>query len=257
MIIRDLLLVLDKVAPLGLQMTEYGGDNCGLIIGREEADVKGILISLDITKRAVETAKKECIDLIITHHPPIFNPIKRLTDNLFIELLESGISVISLHTNYDSARLNDILAQRLGITQTEGILEYQSLSKGKSHLGRIGIFDEEMTGEDVIQRVKEELGIEYVRIIGEVRDNVVSAAVCQGSSSGSENEIRELDVDVFITGEVKYNNAVDFNNFGCFVIEAGHYETEKLFINDLAEVLAFRTPELEIMPFFDRVVNTI
>lgn len=255
--IMDLMVVLEKIAPLGLQMTEYGGDNCGLIIGREEAEVKRVMVSLDLTKRVVETAKKEFVDLIITHHPPIFRPIKRLTDSIFIDLLESGISVISLHTNYDSARLNDILAERLGIVQTEGILECKSLSGEKSYLGRIGIFDEEMTGEDVIQRVKEELGIEYVRIIGEVRDNVVSAAVCQGSSGNSEEEIKELDVDVFITGEVKYNSAVDLSNFGCFVIEAGHYETEKLFINDLAETLAYRAPDLDVMPFHDRIVMTI
>ena len=255
--IKDLLVILEKIAPLGLQMTEYGGDNCGLIIGREESDVRRVIISLDLTKRVVEMAKKECVDLIITHHPPIFRPIKRLTDSMFIDLLESGISVISLHSNYDSARLNDILAERLGIIQTEGILECRSLSGEKSYMGRIGIFDEELTGEDVILRVKEELGIEYVRIIGEVKDNIVSAAVCQGSSSGSEEEIKELDVDVFITGEVKYNNAVDLSNFGCFVIEAGHYETEKLFVNDLAEVLSYRAPDLEIMPFYDRIVITI
>lgn len=255
--IYDLLTVLDEIAPMGLQMTEYDGDNCGLIIGREEADVNNVMICLDLTNRAVETAKKECIDLIITHHPPIFRPIKQLTNNLFLDLIENGISVIALHTNYDSARLNDILAERLGIIHTEGILECNSLSGEKSYLGRIGIFQEEMTGEDVILRVKEELGIEYVRIIGDVREKIISAAVCQGSSSGSEEEIRELDVDVFITGEVKYNNAVDLSNYGCFVIEAGHYETEKLFISDLAEVLAYKTPELEIMPFYDRIVTTI
>lgn len=255
--IYDLLNVLEDIAPLGLQMTENGGDNCGLIIGREDADINRIMVCLDLTKRVVDTAKKECMDLIITHHPPIFRPIKRLTDNLFIELIEGGISVIALHTNYDSARLNDILAERLGIIQTEGILECRSLSGEKSFLGRIGVFEEELTGEDVILKVKEELGIEYVRIIGDVKDRIVSAAVCQGSSSGSEEEIKELDVDVFITGEVKYNNAVELSNYGCFVIEAGHYETEKLFINDLAEVLAYRTPELEVMPFYDRIVTTI
>lgn len=55
--IMDLMVVLEKIAPLGLQMTEYGGDNCGLIIGREEAEVKRVMVSLDLTKRVVETSK--------------------------------------------------------------------------------------------------------------------------------------------------------------------------------------------------------
>ncbi|MBN2558349.1 MAG: Nif3-like dinuclear metal center hexameric protein [Clostridia bacterium] len=255
--ISDLLVVLDLIAPFELQDTGDGGDNCGLIIGREDADVRRVMISVDLTKKAVETAKKEFIDVIITHHPPIFRPIKRLCNRLFLDLVESGIAVVSLHTNYDCARLNDILAEKVGLTRTEGILECESLAKGKSYLGRIGILDEPMTGEDIIQRVKEELGIEYVRIIGDVRDNVVSAAVSQGSTSGFEKEIIDLAVDVYITGEVKYNSAVDLGNAGCFIIEAGHYETEKLFISDLTEVLGYRLPELEVMPFYDRVVTTI
>jgi putative NIF3 family GTP cyclohydrolase 1 type 2 len=60
-----------------------------------------------------------------------------------------------------------------------------------------------------------------------------------------------------VTGEVKYNSAVEFSNAGCFVIEAGHYETEKLFVSDLAEVMGFKVPELELLPFHDRNITTI
>ena len=257
MLITELLKVLDGIAPFNLQFTEGPGDNCGLIIGRKSADVRRIMVSLDLTRKAIETAKNEYIDLIITHHPPIWSPLRRINNDMFIDLMESGISVISLHTNYDSARLNDLLAQRLGIMRTEGILKCLTHTGTESVLGRIGILNEYMTGEDMILRVKEELGIEAVRIIGTVKEHIESVAVCQGSSGGYENDIIELDPDVFITGEVKYNAAVDLSNAGCFVIEAGHYETEKLFINDLVEELGVRTPELELMPFYDRVVDII
>lgn len=255
--IYDLLEILDEIAPFELQVTEGSGDNCGLVVGRRTAEARKVMVSLDITAKAVETARKEYIDLIITHHPPIWNPLRRLNNELLIELLENGISVISLHSNYDSARLNDILAARLGIMRTEGILSCQTPGGAESYLGRIGMLDEYMTGGDMIQRVKEELGIESVRIIGDIKERIESAAVCQGSSSGYENDIIELEPDVFVTGEVKYNAAVDMSNAGCFVIEAGHYETEKLFINDLIEELGIRTSELELMPFYDRVVKII
>jgi dinuclear metal center YbgI/SA1388 family protein len=257
MVISDLLEVLDEIAPFELQFTEGPGDNCGLVIGRKGAEVRRIMVCLDLTRRAVETAKKEYIDLIITHHPPIWSPLRRINNDMFIDLMESGINVISLHTNYDSARLNDILAQRIGLLRTEGILRCNTPTGVDSFLGRIGILDEELTGEDMILRVKEELGIEAVRIIGNVKERIESVAVCQGSSGGYENEIIELEPDVFITGEVKYNAAVDLSNAGCFVIEAGHYETEKLFVNDLIEELGYRTPELELMPFYDRIVDII
>lgn len=257
MIISELLEVLDEIAPFELQFTEGIGDNCGLVIGRPSTEVRRIMVSLDLTTKAIETAKNESIDLIITHHPPIWAPLRRINNEMFIDLLENGISVISLHTNYDSARLNDILAQRLGLTKTEGILPCATPNGAESFLGRIGIFEEDMTGEDVIQRVKEELGIEALRIIGTVKEKIESVAVCQGSSGGYEEDIIILEPDVFITGEVKYNSAVDLANAGCFVIEAGHYETEKLFINDLVEELGYRSPELELMPFYDRVVDII
>lgn len=255
--ISDLLEVLDGIAPFKLQFTEGPGDNCGLVIGRKSAEVRRIMVCLDLTRKAIETARNEYIDLIITHHPPIWSPIRRINNDMFLDLMECGISVISLHTNYDSARLNDLLAQRLGLVRTEGILKCATPTGEDSFLGRIGILDEDMTGEDMIQRVKEELGVEAVRIIGTVKDRIESVAVCQGSSGGYENDIIELDPDVFITGEVRYNAAVDLSNAGCFVIEAGHYETEKLFINDLVEELGYRTPELELMPFYDRVVDII
>ncbi len=255
--VSELMMVLEEIAPFGLQFAEDGGDNSGLVIGRETANANRVMISVDLTVGAVQTAKKELIDVILTHHPPIYNPIRKITDPILVDLIESGICVISLHTNYDSARLNDILAEQLGIVRTERVLGYTTKSGQRSHLGRIGIFEEELTGEDMIQRVKEELGIEYVRIIGNVRDTILSAAVCQGSCSGYEREMIELAADVYVTGEVKYNSAVEFANAGCFVIEAGHYETEKLFVSDLSEALGYKAPELELLPFYDRTVTTI
>jgi len=255
--IAELLEILDEIAPFELQFTDGLGDNCGLVLGRKKADVRRVMVCLDLTRKAIDTARKEYIDLIITHHPPIWSPLRRINSDMYIDLLECGISVISLHTNYDAARLNDILAHRLGLTKIEKILPCKTRSGVESHLGRIGILDEDMTGEDIIQRVKEELGIEAVRVIGDVREKIESVAVCQGSSGGYERDIIELEPDVFITGEVKYNSAVDLSNAGCFVIEAGHYETEKLFINDLVEELGYRSPELELMPFYDRVVDII
>lgn len=255
--VSQLMMVLEEIAPFGLQVGGQEGDNSGLIIGRETANVNRVMISVDLTAKAVQTAKQELIDVILTHHPPIYNPIRQITDPLLMDLIESGISLISLHTNYDSARLNDILAERLGISQTENVLGYIAKNGQKSHLGRIGILQDEMTGEDMIQIVKEELGIEYVRIIGNKKGTIMSAAVCQGSCSGFAEEMIELAADVYITGEVKYNTAVQFSNAGCFVIEAGHYETEKLFVSDLAEILGHRVQELELLPFYDRTVTTI
>jgi dinuclear metal center YbgI/SA1388 family protein len=255
--VSELMAVLDEIAPFGMQFSEGLGDNSGLVIGRGTAEVKRVMICLDLTARAVETAEKEIIDVIITHHPPIYYPIRKFTDPLLSKVVENRISVISMHTNYDSTRLNDILAEMLGIMRTERVLPYKAKNGRKGYLGRIGMLEEEMAGEDMIQCVKEELGVEYVRIIGDIKDMVTSAAVCQGSSSGYEKEMIDLGADVYVTGEVKYNSAVEFSNAGCFVIEAGHYETEKLFVSDLAEVMGFKVPELELLPFHDRNITTI
>lgn len=113
--VGDIRRVMDTIAPFSSCM-EW--DNVGLLIGAPESPVSGIVVALDVTRGAIEEAKRRDANCIVSHHPVIFNALKRLSSSSVPALcLQNGISVISAHTNYDFAPkgVNYALASALGL----------------------------------------------------------------------------------------------------------------------------------------------
>ncbi|MBN2830497.1 MAG: Nif3-like dinuclear metal center hexameric protein, partial [Candidatus Cloacimonetes bacterium] len=157
--IKDILAKMNKLAPTQIA---YSWDNVGLMVGDPEWQVKKILLTLDVTKAAIEKAIAEKADLIVSHHPFIFRPIKSVTDPRIIKLIENKIGVISFHTNLDlvNGGVNTALAQKLELCDLEPLthesgtewLKFE-LYVPESHLenlrnaliaaraGRIGMYD--------------------------------------------------------------------------------------------------------------------
>ena len=121
---------IDEIAPF---KSAYNWDNCGLLIGSMENEVHKVLFSLDVTENVVEYAVKEKIDLIISHHPVIFQPQKSISQKKLLTLIENKISVISAHTNLDVSKygVNFVLAETLGLqdimalSMSSDIAQYQ------------------------------------------------------------------------------------------------------------------------------------
>ena len=100
-------------------------DNIGLLVGRCDKNVTKVLVCLDCNKNVVKEAINIGAQLIVTHHPVIFNPIKSITDStdageMLISALENNISIYSAHTNADSAPngLTDTVCKKLGLAPT-------------------------------------------------------------------------------------------------------------------------------------------
>ena len=129
-------------------------DNDGRMLISSDREIKRVLISLDVTGETVSKAVKESFDLIITHHPLIFKPVKGITDERFLTLIKADISVFSFHTRLDAVEggVNDALASLLGLKNTEAFEE----------MGRIGELDKEMTAEEFAHFVKNTLGAPLV-----------------------------------------------------------------------------------------------
>ncbi|KMT21668.1 Nif3-like dinuclear metal center hexameric protein [Clostridium cylindrosporum] len=122
MICKDLCNLIEKKFPLNLA-EDY--DNVGMLLGRKDKDIKKVLVALEVTEKVIDEAIDNEIDLIITHHPLIFKPLKKITDSSYIEnmilkLIENKIGLYSLHTNFDTASggMNDILCDKLGLVDT-------------------------------------------------------------------------------------------------------------------------------------------
>ena len=141
--VRDIFAQMDQWAPFETQMDF---DNAGFLVGRGEREVRKILVSLDITEPVVDEAAEWGADLIVAHHPVIFHPVKRLTDETptgrtLLALAERGIAAICAHTNLDAAQggVNVCLAQALELTDLEQLHQDGVDRSGQPYgIGRVG-----------------------------------------------------------------------------------------------------------------------
>ena len=131
--LRELGKIVDGIAPLKLALD---WDNVGLLIGSNEAVVKKVLLTIDVTREVIDEAKKLGCDTIISYHPVIWDGLKRITaegeTSHIYDLVRSGINVFSFHTAYDMAAggVNDELAAILGIVDGEAIGDFVDSPEG-------------------------------------------------------------------------------------------------------------------------------
>lgn len=242
--LKNVLSVLDSVAPF--ESAEQW-DNVGLMVGDPLQDISSILVSLDATDDVIETARSEKIDLIITHHPLIFHPLKKidLTDNIsrkIGKLIRTGISLISIHTNFDSAHggVADILAENL------------SLQDVKSYgLMKIGMIEDEMP----LSIWARSLPFESMRLVDAGRP-VKSVCACPGSGMDFLWNAREMGCDTLVTGDVRYHAALEARESGMNVIDLGHFNTEQIAMAPLAERLGRDLPGVSIQVYKTKDIFT-
>ena len=237
MTIQEIFNYLNTRAPMD---TAEGWDNPGMLVGDPRREVTRVLVALDATTGAVDTAEAVGADLIVTHHPVIFAPLKRLTaDSIPYRLAAAGIDLIAAHTNLDKAEggVNDTLAARLGLTDvTVAADEYT----------RIGTLAEPMSARDFAAHVAGVLDT-AVRYSGD--KEVKTVAVCGGS--GGDFMLRCIGAaDAYVTGEVRHHEwlaAAGHIN----VIEAGHYATEVPVVDTLCTWMTEAFPDLTVIPYRD------
>lgn len=234
--VKDIYSFIDSFAPYDTQV-EF--DNSGYMVGDKNAEVKRIIVSLDVTSEVLEEAKKTAADLIVAHHPVIFNPLENImSDSLVYKIIESGVSVISAHTNLDIAErgVNDSLFKALGV------IEYRT-SEEDEFLKIAEI--EPVSSDELVKTVSHKLNaaIQY----NNVKKTVKTLAICSGSGSSTLPAAINENVDAFITGEAKYNFFIDANEKGLLLIAAGHFNTENVVVPVLADMLRKQFPEIEII----------
>ena len=241
---------LDQYAPFTTQMDF---DNAGFLIGRGEATVHRILISLDITEAVVAEAAEWGADLVLSHHPVIFHPVRTVLDRepegrTISALIKKEISAICVHTNLDLANggVNDALAERLGLTDTE-ILQPVGVDRaGRPYgLGRIGNIPAVTALKDYALQVKQVLKANGIRYADGGKP--VSRVAVGGGACGDLWKVAlAAGCDTFVTSDIKYHEFLDAAAQGLNLIDAGHYPTEQVVCPVLAGWLAEGFPQLEI-----------
>ncbi len=229
--IENIINIIEELAPVSLAM-DY--DNSGLNIGTTREDIKKVLVALDCSMSVVDEAIAWGADMIITHHPLLFNAVKKITPDVeeggvAFKLIQNNIGLYCAHTSLDAAigGVNDVLCEMLKIKDTK-IVEPEKM-------GRIGVLETPVTLREFIYRVNENLGINAgYTASDEMLKKQVNQVAVMGGAGGSETMLmKNLGADVFVTGEIKHNQAVDAWNMGFPVIVCGHYESEKVVLEPL------------------------
>ena len=229
--VNDVLYFLDVLAPFD---TSMGFDNTGILVGGKNKKVSKILLTLDVTREAVEKAKNIGAELIVSHHPVIFDPMIRISDESIPYLLiRNDISVISAHTNLDKAEggVNDALALKLGLRDIQSV---ESDDLEESGLGRIGSVSETDIRTFALH-VKESLSADGVEFSGKVP--VKNVCVVGGSGGSVLLDAKKAGADTLVTGEAKYNQFADAIENGMNLVVAGHYHTENVVLESLKDYI--------------------
>lgn len=242
---------INQIAPFSLTMDF---DNTGILVGDRTQKVSKALIALDCTMQVVEQAKKLGAELIITHHPIIFNPIKRVNeDSVVYHLIRSDIAVISVHTNLDIAQggVNDALASTIGLCNCRGL--EMVAPQSEVYLGRIGELPEAMSALQFAQHIKTNLNAVNVKF-ADAKRTIKKVALCSGSGGDCLDAAIEMGADALLTSEVKQHQFLAAIQANVSIFDAGHFDTEDIVIEPLKEKLSQQISDVE---FFTTHVSTI
>lgn len=230
--VKDFYGYLNSIAPFE---TQEDWDNSGMLVGDMDAEVKKVAVVLDITHEEIKKAKAICADLIISHHPVIFNPIKSVTKgSVPYELVASSINALCCHTPLDIADggTNDSLAELLGINVT----------RADDPILRLGTV-EPTTAQELAGKIANTLNTK-VRY-ADAGKTIKKIAICTGAGCSLIEAAGEI--DAFITGDASHHNFLDCVQAGITLIAAGHYETEIIVVPVLVKKLQAQFPDIEII----------
>ncbi|MCI6803213.1 MAG: Nif3-like dinuclear metal center hexameric protein [Bacteroidaceae bacterium] len=252
--IKDILGALEEFAPLALQ---DGYDNAGLQIGlAEDAEATGVLLSLDVTEEVVNEAVLRGCNLIVSHHPLMFHPVKTFNGKTHVErtilkAIKNDVAVYAAHTNLDVAYggVNFKIAEKLCLQNVEWLSERESyVSGGKTLMAGDGIIaslPSSVSKKEFMEQVKEVFRLKSLRVNNASPKTIKRVALCGGSGASLIPQAIEKGADVFITGEIGYHHFFGYEN-DILLLEIGHYESEQYTIEVLRDVISKFAPSLHI-----------
>ena len=236
--IRDIIAPIEEFAPLSLQESY---DNAGLVVGRLDDELRGgVLLAVDVTEAVIEEAIEKNCGLIITHHPIIFQPLKRLNSASVVErcvelAIRNDIALYACHTNLDSVKngMSWRVGEMLGLQDME-VLQPTAEGAGFGVVGNLPVAVDEKA---FLATVKTRFSVEALRHSALLGSEVKRVAICTGAGASLMREAKASKCDIYLTADLKYN---DFytpdSNF--VVVDMGHFESEFCVIAILFDVLS-------------------
>ena len=220
-------------------------------------EVKKVLITLDITNAAIDRALEGNFDVIVSHHPLIFSPLKRISatdakSRRIMKLLSHNISVMSFHTRLDAAPggLNDVFAKLMGLSDVE------TVEVDGEAVCRIGTVANPTTCAEFAAFAKKTLGAERV-LYAESGKPVHRVAVCGGDGKDFVKAVKAAGADSYITGQLSYNLMEEASEIGLNMFEAGHFFTEDFIVGYLTLLILKEYTQVQTAYFGSNLVKAI
>lgn len=247
--INDICQFMEKFAPT--QLAE-DWDNVGLLIGDRTQSIERVMTCLTVTPRTVAEAVQRRADLIVTHHPIPFRPMKRLTTDTITggivwQLARAGISVYSPHTGFDSAEngINQSLGIRLGLEGLEPLIPQEDGVQAVG-AGRLGQLQESQTLAEFVSSIKLSLSIDSIRVVNSEDSSVKRVAIACGSGGSFLGKAKARGCDTLVTGEATFHTCLEAEARGMSLVLLGHFASERFAVETLAELLKVSFESTEI-----------
>ena len=233
MTLKEIHTHLDKVSPFELQEK---WDNSGLIVGDMGREVSQIILSLDIDFEMIEAAEEGT--LFVLHHPMIFGKLTQLDfakypSNLLEKMILKKQSCIAMHTNFDQTHLNSYVFEKILGFKMQNQKSFLCTTTG------------EWKYKELLNLIKEKLNLPTLKVVGK-KEKIRSIALCTGAGASLMDEV---EADCFLTGDIKYHDAMKAMSEDLMMIDIGHYESEKFFAEILLE-------ELKVLPILVIIANS-
>ncbi len=248
--VNSIYEVLDRTAPF---KNQDKWDNSGLLVGDGDSEVNKVLIALDISNSVVDEACRKGSDLIISHHPVIFHPLKRIDfNNPVCRLLQEFKSAICTHTPFDVSKggINDIIydmlkkplmlkdeVETLDITSADGVTGYGKICST--------ILDDCYDEKEIASILKGIFGCTVVRYCEGTR-YIRRIAFCSGAGGSMLDKVIDMNVDMYITGDVKHDQWITARNNGIALFDCGHFHTETIALEYIKRVIQANFPEVKV-----------
>ena len=246
--VGDIFELMCGLAPLE---TKYDGDNCGLLAGRASAEVTRVMVALDILPEVIREAEEFGAQLIVSHHPVIFRPLRAASDasvtgENILMLAERGIAAICMHTNLDRAEggVGTALCDALGLIPLEGEDVCPAIEGGDGFV-RLGTLENAMTAAEFAAYARDRLGANSVRYADADRD-VKFVAAGGGSCADYAAAALAAGADTLIVGDASYHDMRDALAMGINLVDAGHFPTEDPVCARIVKLISGAFPNIEV-----------
>lgn len=243
--------IISKIEEMSPPVYALDWDNIGLQVGRREKEVGTVYIALDATDDVIQKAIECEADMLITHHPMIFSPLKKVVADDFIgrrvlRLAKHDISYYAMHTNFDVMGMADAAADMIDLNKRDVLDVTFEDEIGEEGIGRVGRLPEIMTLLELCDFVKKSFEIDNVKVFGELDSTCEFAAISPGSGKSMIKKAIRAGADVLITGDIDHHDGIDAVAQGLSIIDASHFGIEKIFVPYMEEFIRREMPGIKV-----------